>query len=401
MSVPHLAYFWGEDAFGIENAAEKYAAELAADAGQPLDVWRTAAGGEDDSGDSAGAATGGSSARRARLLEQIDQRTSTGTLFSAGTVVIVRQPGPLIREAAARETLIGLVDAIAPGNALAFVDLIASGGKGPAQAGALRDAVELRKGRVQEFPAPTRERMEGWIQTRAKDLDVTLGPGAAHLLAERVGAYVREGDVDRRRQTELANAELEKLALYRPDKPVSQADVEELVGEAVPGSMWAFLDAVGARRTTEAATLARRLINEATPMPVLITQVHRRLRDLIVIREHMDAGSKPPDIVREMKLQPFRAQKLSEQARTWDAHQLDRAFADLYELDLLTKGIAPDGSPHSLSDDRSELAFVAWLESTSAAWEEVRGRRLRMGQRRWARGAEGLVPAGGREPDSR
>jgi len=40
---------------------------------------------------------------------------------------------------------------------------------------------------------------------------------------------------------------------------------------------------------------------------------------------------------------------------------LDDALDDLYELDLLTKGIAADGSPHSLSDDRSELAFVAWL----------------------------------------
>lgn len=96
-------------------------------------------------------------------------------------------------------------------------------------------------------------------------------------------------------------------------------------------------------------------------MPVLLTQVHRRLRDLIVIREHIDAGTKPPDLIREMKLQPFRAQKLSEQARTWQQEELDRAFNDLYELDLLSKGIAVDGSAHSLSDDRSELALLAWL----------------------------------------
>ena len=96
-------------------------------------------------------------------------------------------------------------------------------------------------------------------------------------------------------------------------------------------------------------------------MPVLISQIHRRLRDLIVVREHLDAGTKPPDIVREMKLQPFRAQKLTEQARTWSSRELDDALSDLYELDLLSKGIADDGSPHSLSDDRSELALIAWL----------------------------------------
>ena len=358
MTVPPLAYFWGEDAFGLEHAADLYAAELATDAGQPLDVWRTSA---DDDDTSEGSGGSGAGRRRNRVVEQIDQRLSTGTLFSGGTVVVVRQPGSLLREQTARDLLIGLLDSIAPGNALVFVDLIASGGRGPAQAGILRNAVAERGGRVQELAALSRERMEGWIGSRAKELNVTLATGAAHVLAERVGAYVREGDVDRRRQTELANSELEKLALYRPDAPITREDVEEMVSEAVPGSTWAFLDALGLRRASEAATLLGRLLSETTPLPVLITQVHRRLRDLIVIREHIDAGTKPPDLIREMKLQPFRAQKLSEQARAWQQEELDAALDDLYELDLLSKGIAVDGSAHSLSDDRSELALLAWL----------------------------------------
>ena len=60
-------------------------------------------------------------------------------------------------------------------------------------------------------------------------------------------------------------------------------------------------------------------------------------------------------------MQSYRVQKLSEQARTWQSHELDEALQDLYELDLLSKGIAHDGSPHSLSEDRSELALLAWL----------------------------------------
>ena len=357
MTVPALAYFWGEDAFGLNHAADAYAAELAADSGQPLDLWRTSAD-EDDSSDGSGA---GSGRRRARTLEQIELRLATATLFSSGTVVVVRQPALILREQASREQLMKLLDAVAPGNALAFTDLIASGGKGPAQAAILRDAVAERGGRVGEFPAPSRERMEAWIGTRGKELNATFAAGAVHLLAERVGAYVREGDVDRRRQTELANAELEKLALYRPDSPITREDVDALVGEAVPGSTWAFLDAIGTRRTAQAATLVGRLLSEAMPMPVLITQVHRRLRDLIIIREHLDAGTRPPGLIREMKLQPFRAQKLTEQARAWEQEELDKALDDLYQLDLLSKGIAADGSPHSLSDDRSELALLGWL----------------------------------------
>ena len=56
----------------------------------------------------------------------------------------------------------------------------------------------------------------------------------------------------------------------------------------------------------------------------MTTQIHRRLRELIVVADHLAAGTKPPDIVRELKLQPFRAQKLAEQARTWQQPELDR-----------------------------------------------------------------------------
>src|SRR5665811_2329438 len=136
--------------------------------------------------------------------------------------------------AAARERLLRLCNEIAPGNALLFLDLLAAGGSGPAQQGVLRDAVAAMGGAVREFPALSRERMESWIASRSAELEISLAPTAARLLAERVGAYVREGDVDRRRMSELANGELEKLALYRPGGTIAREDIDALVAEAVP-----------------------------------------------------------------------------------------------------------------------------------------------------------------------
>jgi DNA polymerase III delta subunit len=358
MAGSPVAYFWGEDAWSVDDAARRLALAVAEESGAPLESWRVSG----DEGDTSENATPNAGRRRERVLDQIEERLSTATLFGGGTFVIVRQPGSLVRESGARDRLMRFVANVAPGNALCFVDLLAQGSKGlPAHQAALRDTVAAAGGVTGEYPALTRERMEAWIANRAKELDVSLGPGAARLLAERVGAYVREGDVDRRRMTELANAELEKLALYRPGGTASRDDIEALVSEAVPGSTWAFLDSIGYRRAGEAATLAGRLLKDATPMPVLITQVHRRLRELITVRDHVAAGTKPADLVRELKVQPYRAQKLTEQARTWDQAELDSALNDLFELDLLSKGIASDGSPRSLSEDRSQLAFVAWI----------------------------------------
>ena len=355
-----IAWFWGEDAWSIDRATAEFARRAGAP-GEPLEVWR--APGEDE-GD--GAETGGAARRRARVLSEIAMRLGTGTLFGGGTLVVVRQPGWIAREAAGKARLAALISEVVPGNALCFAELAGVDGKVPAATDDLRAAVAATGGTVTGFPAISRDRMLGWLDRRAAELGVKLGPGAAQLLAERVGATIREGDVDRRRQSELANGELEKLALYRPDGTVGRDDVAELVAEAIPGSTWAFLDALAARRGGEAARLAEMLLAEGTALPVITTQIHRRLRDLVLVRDHLDAGTRPPDLVREMKLQPFRAQKLAEQAATWTAEELEAALAGLVELDLRGKGISIDGSTVQVSDERDALAVCLFIAEHAA-----------------------------------
>ncbi len=358
-SASRLAYFWGEDAWAIDRAV----ADLAREAGAPdtpLEIWRSPS--DDESGsEGTDGASGSAAKRRTRLLDEAAARIGTATLFGGGTLAVIRQPGAILRESAARDRLVGMLAAVAPGNALAFCDLVASGAKTPAAAGLLADAVTAAGGSTRQFPALTRERMERWINERASELGVTMGPGAARLLAERVGAYVHESDVDRRRQSQLANGELEKLALYRPGGTVAKEDVQELVAEAVPGSTWAFLDAAARRQTGEASWLANRLLEDGVPLPVLVSQLHRRLRDLVAVREHLDSGARAGDLVRTMRLQPFRAQKLAEQAGTWSAEGLHGAVDGLLELDLRSKGITLDGSTAQMSEARDALGLQVWI----------------------------------------
>jgi DNA polymerase III delta subunit len=178
--------------------------------------------------------------------------------------------------------------------------------------------------------------MARWISDRAAERGIRITAPAAALLAERVGANVRERDVDRRRQGELAVSELEKLALYRLDGQIGPEDVKALVADAVPGSMWAFLDAVGMRRAGEAAELADRL--DDVPGPVLVVHLHRRLRELIQIADLLAAGTPAATLVRALKLNPYRAEMLANQARTWTLPELDAALAGLLELDATLKG---------------------------------------------------------------
>ncbi len=335
-----IAYLYGDDDLGLERATAAVAATLEAEAsGAPLDRWRVR----------------GDAIDHAALAE----RVATAPLFGGGTLAIVVDPGPLLRSADGLEATIAILDAVAPGNGLVFVDPAETGGRRTKARDELRDAVRARGGQVREIRAPAEGRMASAIEAEARLQGIRLGPGAAQELATRVGAGVREGDVDRRQMSARVVAELAKLALYRPDGPVTRDDVRALVGETIPPSTWAFLDAVGSRRARRAADLLDQLL-ATTPEPVLVAQLHRRIRDLVSVADLLASGTPEARLVRALKLNPYRAKILAGQARAWRQDELDAALQGLVDLDATVKGADP-ASPRQVA-----LAFQLWLRDHAA-----------------------------------
>jgi DNA polymerase III delta subunit len=329
-----LGYYWGDDSYGVNHAPNALATRLAAD-GPPLEKVRLS-----------GVATSAA---------EIGEKVATATLFGGGTLVVVSEPAPLVASKPLAALLYATLEAVAPGNGLAFLDTVdgANTTRRPASLEALRKSVAEAGGDVREFIAPTRDQMARWISDRAHERGIRITGPAAALLAERVGANVRERDVDRRRQGELAVAELEKLALYRLDEQIVPDDVKALVADAVPGSTWAFLDAVGMRRAVEAADLADRLGD--VPAPLFVTQLHRRIKQLIDVADLLASGTNAAELVRITKLNPYVAQKLAEQARTWRLPELDAALSGLLDLDAALKG------HFGGSDLRRRAAVSLWI----------------------------------------
>lgn len=334
-STAPIAYFWGDDTYGLERAADRIGERVAA-GGEPLETWRVR----------------GDQTTPADIVE----RVGTAPMFSGGTLAVVSDPYPLVRAEENRDALLPVVGLVAPGNALVFLE--SAEGKFPMPSlKALRDAVAAAGGEITQVQAPKEGGMVGWIQREATSRHVRLGPGAAQELAKRIGAFVAEGDVDRRRQSHLAVGELEKLALYRPDGPVSAEDVAALVPEAVPGSIWAFLDAVGSRQTRVAADLLERLL-PATPPPVLVAVLHRRVRDLIIANELVAAGATAAQLMKPLNSKSeWAINKTIKQAMGWSPEELDRALEGVLDLDKATKG----KDDHALSEGQLRLTFLLWL----------------------------------------
>jgi DNA polymerase-3 subunit delta len=327
-----LGYYWGDDAYSVTRGPDALAKRIAGD-GQPLD--RVGLNGS------------------ATTADDIAEKVATATMFGGGTLVVVAEPGPLISTKPLAARLVATLATVASGNGLAFLDTVDGTARRPASLENLRNAVAAAGGEVREFRAPTQEGMARWIADRARERDIRISSAAATELARRVGADVRERDINRSRQGEMAVAELQKLALYRLDEQIGPEDVKALVAEVVPGSAWAFLDAVGLRRADVAADLAGKL--DDVPGPVLVTQLHRRIKQLIDVADLLAAGTPAGSLVRTLKLNPYVAEKLAAQARTWALPELDAAMAGLLELDATLK------SREGGSDSRRRAAICLWI----------------------------------------
>jgi DNA polymerase III delta subunit len=347
--VPVVAYYWGDDRWAMDRAVIALARALEQDAGSAPDRWRVA--GKDTT------------------PEEVGGRVTTAPMFGGGTIAVVSDPYPLVKARSGADAMAQVIGTVAPGNALVFVDVVSDTNpkKRPAWSANLGAAVVAAGGTERTFRAPGGGgEMAAWIQGRAADLDLRIEPDAARELATRLGAFVTETDVDRTRIGAMAVGELEKLALYRLDGQVTVDDVRALVPEVIPDSTWAFLDAVADRRAAQAGPLLDRIL-EASAEQLLIVQLHRRLRELLIAADHRATGAPPAELVNLLGIHPFRVQKAAEAARRWTVPELDAALEGLLELDAMSKRVADAEG----SDRQRRMAWVTWVADRVA----VRRRR--------------------------
>ena len=346
--IAPLLYVWGDDDLVAARLVDRFERALATELGSPLERWELRA-------DLPTAATDA-----ARLQE----RLATGVLFGGGTLAVVTNPGALVRRNDTRDRVVATIASMAAGNAVAFVEAARSGARGPGPK-RLADAVSAAGGRIVPAMAPRPTALGAWVESEARERELPLAPGAARELADRLGARVTDGDVDRRYLSRVASGELDKLALRHAvdGGPVTVDDVRALVAESTPGSVWALTDAVGDRRGAAALIALDRLL-AVTPEPVLLAVLHRRVVELLELGDRMAAGATLPVAARAMGItSEFRAKTLAGQARRWRTDELAAALTGLVGLDAMVKGVP--GSEADAAQRR--LAFTMWVREHATA----------------------------------
>ena len=155
-----------------------------------------------------------------------------------------------------------------------------------------------------------------------------LGPEAAQALVDAIGADLAAVD-----------DALERLSLYvGGGNPIALTDVERCVVHARTESVWALVDAVGARDVRVAIASAASLLGNQEPPLRILALVARQLRTLARMRSALRAGLKPQEAAVKAGAPPFKARELVNMAKRFDDAQLARAFRTIAEADLLLKG---------------------------------------------------------------
>ena len=208
-------------------------------------------------------------------------------------------------------------------------------------------AAVKRSGEVHNFEQPTGRALVQWVVGYAKRLGLDLPEDVAQNLIDRCSG-------DKMRLT----SETEKLTLYVGEGRAIEEDVEALCPPDVQSNIFAFVDSLAAGDRGKALKLLGALISTGEP-PLRVTYMIRRQFGLVArARALFERGSSQREVASELKVPPFVARKLEEQARGLGEEDLERALALVLDLERGLKG----GS--DLGDElQVELAVLKLSES--------------------------------------
>ena len=335
----------GDDDFGIDQALAAFASQVDVADRTEIEPERSPDEGAID---------------RARL------ESATVGMFGAHLVVLHQPILAAGRSNAATDKLLSLVTELPDGAALALAELRPSRdvGRPPALLQRIAEAVTARGGNVEERATPRRNQLQGWIRAHAAAIDVAIEPRAAALLAERVGGAVWESDIERGQQTRIADGELQKLATYAGGRAINTEDVEALVTDTRPASLFAITNAIDRREPAAAAAAVERAIGEGQPVLKIMAALEGRIADLIVARDLGAGGATPQELTKRVGRGNARqAERIVESARRYSSAELEAMLRGLFEADLSIKA----------NEMAEEPALVAWLGEFLLATRPTRG----------------------------
>lgn len=225
------------------------------------------------------------------------------------------------------------------------VVLIAHGKPSLKLTAAVRDA----GGELLSFDAPRQRDLPKRLAADATERGFNLAPGAARMLAARIGAN----------PLRLAG-ELDRLALWAGEGgEVGEADLEAMVSDASEAAVWSLSDALLEGDAEQALAISERLITQGENVTGLIYALASRLRKANLALERLEAGTPRKQIESELGMHPYAAKQLLARLENCSPEQIREATEALADLEVWCRGGAEYGDELALTLALRRAAGVA------------------------------------------
>ena len=187
-------------------------------------------------------------------------------------------------------------------------------------------AAVKKEGEVHDFKQPTGKALVKWAAGYAKRQGLDLPEDVG-------GELVARCSDDKVR----VSREVEKLALYA-DGTATMDDVEALCPPDLQPNIFAFVDSLAAGDRGRALGLLQALLGTGEPSLRIVYMIRRQFRLLARARSLLDEGTPRLEVASTLKVPPFVARKLEEQARKMGEEDLENALALVLDLERGLKG---------------------------------------------------------------
>ena len=188
---------------------------------------------------------------------------------------------------------------------------------------------EQQRGRtVVECVQPNPKDLPRWISERVKKRGGAIEPAAANRLATLIGGDLRRLD-----------AEINKLITYvDAQRAITEKDVNLLVSDVSPNSVFDLVDALGRRDGQRAAHELHHLLDQGENPLGLLAMIVRQFRLLILVKELQGRNLTSDEMAKQLGQHPFAIKKINEQARSYrDITQLEAIYRRLLEIEVEIK----------------------------------------------------------------
>ncbi len=186
---------------------------------------------------------------------------------------------------------------------------------------------------VAEYSAPKRNEYPAEVSRMFAAHGKRAGLDAARVLVEAVGLDLRRID-----------SEIDKVVSYVGDAgTVTASDVAAVVSEGAPVSVFAFLDALGARDASGAIRLLSRLLDGGESVHGVLAMSVRHVRALLGARALTDRQVRPSEMAPALGMAPWQVGKVVAQAENFTPAELSVALRAAAAVETEMKSGAVEG----------------------------------------------------------